>query len=82
MLSYGRHGAKTVFQSGEHRGRRVVRKLPLAAVGLTVWKGRSLEAKRPGGEGVGYGKSPRERGILASSDLLRPPAELVDWCWF
>lgn len=66
-----------MFQSGEHQGRRVVRKLPLAAVGLTVWKGRSLEAKRPGGEGVGYEKSPRERGILASSDLLSPPAELV-----
>lgn len=65
-----------MFQSREYHGRCVVRKLPLAAMGLNVWKGRSLEAKRPRGELVMEIKL-RDRGILALGDSVMPPTELV-----
>lgn len=65
-----------MFQSSECHGRCVLRKLPLAAVGLVVWKGRSLEVKRPGGELVMEIKV-RESGILGLGDLVMPPTELV-----
>lgn len=54
----------------------MVRKLPLAAVGLIAWKGITLKAKRPDGELV-MGIELRDEEILGSSDFLMPPIELT-----
>lgn len=50
--------------------------LPLAALGLIVWKGRSLEAKIPG-EGLVTEIKLGDVEILGWSDLVMPPTDLV-----
>lgn len=50
--------------------------LPLAALGLTVWKGRSLEAKRSG-EALVTEIKLGDVEILGWSDLVMPPTDLV-----
>lgn len=65
-----------MFQSREYYDRCAIRKLPLAAVGLMVWKGRSLEAKRPGRELVLEIKL-GDREILGLCDLVMPVTGLL-----
>lgn len=76
MLSYGCQGANKLFQSREYHGRCVVRKLPLAAVGLIGWKGTRLKAKRPDGDLVMEIELGDEE-ILGFGDFLMPPVELT-----
>lgn len=76
MLSCGWQGANKVFQSRKYYGRYAVRKLPLAAVGLMVWKGRSQEAEKLGRELILEIKL-GDREILGLCDLMMPVAGLL-----
>lgn len=65
-----------MFHFRECHGRCVVRKLPLATLGLIGWRSIRLEAKKPGMELVieirlGAGE------ILGLGDLVMSPMELV-----